>query len=215
VSNIAEEFINSLKNRIREEKIKKEIDRFFIEEALNFLVNFFVEELNSCVKSIKNYRTEEVCCYIDLYVEDDKAFHRNFVSRIKSLDSKIKTVNLGELRSYLINIKDLSLMTGKEDNKVIVEFYQGGSPRVKRIKISLPTEIKSSTKIYRMNKKWVAWIYDGGLEKIILERVDPFQENIEFSGKVKNNLYKLFSKLDDSGFYYEIISIEKTIISKN
>ena len=209
MSNLAQEFINSLRNRIKEEKIKKEIQRSFLEEALNFLVTFFVDELNSCVKSIKNYKTEEVSCYIDLYVEDDKIFHRNFVSRIKTLDPKIKTVNLGEVRAYLINIKELSLITGTEDNKVIVEFYSGGSLKVKRAKISLPLELKSSPKIYRASKKWVTWIYNGSLEKLVLDRVDPFQENIEFFGSSKNNNYKITSKLDESGFYYEIISFEK------
>lgn len=209
MSNLAQEFINSLRNRIKEEKIKKEIQRSFLEEALNFLVTFFVDELNSCVKSIKNYKTEEISCYIDLYVEDDKSFHRNFVTKIKTLDSKIKTVNLGEVRAYLINIKDLSLITGTEDNKVIVEFYSGGSLKVKRVKISLPSELKSATKIYRSNKKWVTWIYNGSLEKLVLDRVDPFQENIEFSGTSKSNNYKITSKLDESGFYYEIISFEK------
>ena len=68
---------------------------------------------------------------------------------------------------------------------------------------------KHCGKVLRKNMKWVTWIWDGKLNKIILDRVDPFSQEIIFSGGIDGQAYEIVTELDYSGFNYEILSVNK------
>jgi hypothetical protein len=57
--------------------------------------------------------------------------------------------------------------------------------------------------------KWVTWIWNGKLHKIVLDRVDPFSPEIIFSGEIDGQTYGIATELDYSGLNYEILSVNK------
>ena len=55
-SEAVDQFVDSLKKRIKEEKLKQSVERTFLEEAVNLLVSVFSSGTGSFVKGVKNYK---------------------------------------------------------------------------------------------------------------------------------------------------------------
>jgi hypothetical protein len=207
-SEAVEQFVESLRKRIHEEKLKQDVERTFLEEAINVLVDFFNSNLGPSVKGVKNYRTKEMSSYIDVEVEDPKKFKTIIKGTLRKIDSNVKWFDLGDLTVFSLNLKELKIISGIQENPVLLEIYLT-STRIMRIRVSIANKNKNCGRMHRKSMKWVTWIWDGKLKKIVLDRIDPFGDTITFYGEHEGNTYEVETDLDDSGFNYEIISIRK------
>jgi hypothetical protein len=207
-SEAVEQFVESLRKRIQEEKLKQSVERTFLEEAINVLVDFFNSNLGPSVKGVKNYRTKEMSSYIDVEVEDPKKFRTIIKGSLRKIDSKVKWFDLGDLTVFSLNLEELKLLSGIPENPVLLEIYLTSS-RIMRIRVTIANKSKNCGRVHRKSMKWVTWIWDGKLKKIVLDRIDPFGESITFYGEHEGANYEVETDLDDSGFNYEIISIKK------
>jgi hypothetical protein len=207
-SEAVEQFVESLRKRIQEEKLKQSVERTFLEEAINVLVDFFNSNLGPSVKGVKNYRTKEMSSYIDVEVEDPKKFRTIIKGSLRKIDSKVKWFDLGDLTVFSLNLEELKLLSGIPENPVLLEIYLTSS-RIMRIRVTIANKNKNCGRVHRKSMKWVTWIWDGKLKKIVLDRIDPFGESITFYGEHEGANYEVETDLDDSGFNYEIISIKK------
>jgi len=208
-SEAVDQFVDSLKKRIKEEKLKQNVERTFLEEAVNLLVSVFSSAEGSFVKGVKNYKSKDFSSYIDVESTNEKKLKTIIKESIRGIDSKMKWLDLGDLVIISCNLKSLELVSGSLKNPVLVEVYPSPSERNTRIRVMLGNKDKHCGKVLRKNMKWVTWIWDGKLNKIILDRVDPFSQEIIFSGGIDGQAYEIVTELDYSGFNYEILSVNK------
>jgi len=204
-----DQFVKNFRKRVEEEKLKQDVERTFLEEALNFLVSYFNSNIGPSIKGVKNYRTKEISCYMDIEASDPKKLKSAFKGSLRKIDRKLTWFDLGELIVISFNIKDLQLVSGVYENHIILELYSSPVGGMTRLKISLGNKDKHCGIIHRKSMKWMTWIWeDSRLKRIILDRVDPFSEKIIFRGDFESRSYVIETELDDSGFNYEILSIK-------
>jgi hypothetical protein len=208
-SEAVDQFVNSLKKRIKEEKLKQSVERTFLEEAVNLLVSVFSSGTGSFVKGVKNYKSKDFSSYIDVESTDEGKLKTIIKESIRGIDSKMKWLDLGDLVIISCNLKSLELISGSLENPVLVEVYPSPSGKNTRIRVMLGNRDKHCGKVLRKNMKWVTWIWNGKLHKIVLDRVDPFASEIIFSGEIDGQTYGIATELDYSGLNYEILSVNK------
>ena len=207
-SEAVEQFVESLRKRIQEEKLKQNVERTFLEEAINVLIDFFNSNLGPSVKGVKNYRTKEMSSYIDVEISDPKKFRTVIKGSLRKMDSKVKWFDLGELVVFSLNLKELKILSGIPENPILLEIYLTSS-KIMRIRVTIANKDKHCGRIHRKSMKWMTWVWDGKLKKIVLDRIDPFGDCITFYGEHEGVNYEVVTNLDDSGFNYEIISVRK------
>jgi len=208
-SEAVDQFVDSLKKRIKEEKLKQNVERTFLEEAVNFLVSVFSSAGDSFVKGVKNYKSKDFSSYIDVESTNEKKLKTIVKESIRGVDSKMKWLDLGDLVIISCNLKSLEIISGSLENPVLIEVYPSPTGRNTRIRVMLGNRDKHCGKVLRKNMKWVTWIWNGKLNKIVLDRVDPFSSEIVFSGDIEGQPYEIITELDYSGFNYEILSVNK------
>jgi hypothetical protein len=208
-SEAVDQFVNSLKKRIKEEKLKQSVERTFLEEAVNLLVSVFSSVTGSFVKGVKNYKSKDFSSYIDVESTDERKLKTIVKESIRSIDSKMKWLDLGDLVIISCNLKSLELISGSLENPILIEVYPSPTEKTTRIRVMLGNRDKHCGKVLRKSMKWVTWIWDGKLHKIVLDRVDPFAPEIIFSGEIDGQTYGISTELDYSGLNYEILSVNK------
>lgn len=208
-SEAVDQFVNSLKKRIKEEKLKQSVERTFLEEAVNLLVSVFSSVTGSFVKGVKNYKSKDFSSYIDVESTDERKLKTIVKESIRSIDSKMKWLDLGDLVIISCNLKSLELISGSLENPILIEVYPSPTEKNTRIRVMLGNRDKHCGKVLRKSMKWVTWIWDGKLHKIVLDRVDPFAPKIIFSGEIEGSTYEVSTELDYSGLNYEILSVNK------
>ena len=115
-SEAVDQFVNSLKKRIKEEKLKQSVERTFLEEAVNLLVSVFSSGTGSFVKGVKNYKSKDFSSYIDVESTDEGKLKTIIKESIRGIDSKMKWLDLGDLVIISCNLKSLELISGSLEN---------------------------------------------------------------------------------------------------
>lgn len=208
-SEAVEQFVESLKKRVKEQKLKDDVERTFLEEAVNFLIPLFNSNIGPFVKGVKNYKSKDFSSYIDVETPDGGKLKTLIKDSIKKIDRKFRWYDLGDLVIISCNLDSLKMVSGNDDNPILIEVYPSPTESSLRIRVMLGNRDKHCGKVLRKNMKWVTWIWDGKLTKLELNRVDPFSPEILFYGENGGQNFQVVTELDYSGFNYEILSINK------
>lgn len=208
ISESGKDFVDSLKKRIDEHNLKKNADYALLDQSLMIIMDNLKNHEEFTIGGIKNYKTESFSSFIDFKSSDFDSFFILIKGFLKEIDPKVKNIDLDDLKVLQVNIKDLEKVSGKKNNPVVVEVYKK-NPSVVRMRIIWPKNLAHCGRVHRKNRKWVTWFWEDELKKIILDRIDPFSENVEFMGSLDGSEFRIVSELDQSGFNYEILSLEK------
>jgi len=208
-SEAVDQFVESLRKRVEEEKLKQSVERTFLEESVNLLVSLFSSDMGHFIKGVKNYKSKDFSSYIDVESTSVSKLKTIVKESIRRIDSKFKWHDLGDLVVIGCNLKGLEVISGSPENPVLIEVYPSPIEGSVRIRVMLGNRDKHCGRILRKSMKWVTWIWDGKLKKIALDRIDPFSSVIIFSGDHEGQKYEIETELDYSGFNYEILSVNK------
>lgn len=208
ISESGKDFVDSLKKRIEEHNLKKNADYALLDQSLQIIIDNLKGHDEFTVGGIKNYKTESFSSYIDFKSQNFNDFISSIKDFMKEIDHKMKFIDLDDLKVFQVNVKGLEKISGKKDNPVVIEIYRK-NVSVIRMRIIWPKDLSHCGRVHRKSKKWVTWFWEGELKKIILDRVDPFAENVEFMGSLDGKDFRVVSELDQTGFNYEILSLEK------
>jgi len=208
-SEAVEQFVESLKKRVKEQKLKDDVERTFLEEAVNFLIPLFNSNIGPFVKGVKNYKSKDFSSYIDVETPDGGKLKTLIKDSIKKIDRKFKWYDLGDLVIISCNLDSLKMVSGNDENPILIEVYPSPTENSLRIRVMLGNRDKHCGKVLRKSMKWVTWIWDGKLTKLELDRLDPFSPEILFYGEKEGQKLQVVTELDYSGFNYEILSVNK------
>lgn len=200
-------FVDSLRERVRDIKLKKSADDALVHHSLSIISELLEKNETIDFYSGDNFKNGSSFSRIDFKTSDFDRFIKLFKLLVKKLDHKYKYQDLGELKVFLVDLKALKEITGKDINLLIVEIYQT-SKSLYRMRFKVPGNFCYCGRVHRKNRKWITWVWDGELKILTMNRIDPFSPQIIFEGELDNKTYVVKTELDESGFNYEIISLE-------
>lgn len=200
-------FVNSLRERVKEIKLKKSAEDALIHHALSVFSGLLSDNSSLDFYEVGDHKKGLSFSRIDFKTNDFGKFIKLFKLLIRKFDSRSKFYDLDDLKVFSVDLKPLKEITGRDSNQIIVEVYSPTKNNY-RLRVKHPTEFCYCGMIHRKSRKWITWIWDNGLRILTLDRVDPFADQIIFEGELDDKRYLVKTELCENGFNYEIISIE-------
>lgn len=200
-------FVNSLRERVKEIKLKKSAEDALIHHALGVFSDLLSKNSSLDFYEVDSHKKGLTFSRIDFKTNNFEKFIKLFKLLIRKFDSRSKFYDLDDLKVFSVDLKPLKEITGKDSNQIIVEVYSPSKNNY-RLRIKHPVEFCYCGMVHRKSKKWVTWIWENELKILTLSRVDPFADQIIFEGDIEDKRYSIKTELDESGFNYEIISIQ-------
>ena len=200
-------FVESLRERVRDIKLKKSADDALVQHSLSIISDLLEKNDTIDFYSADNFKNGSSFSRIDFKTKNFDRFVKLFKLLVKKTDPKFKFNDLGDLKVFLVDLKALKEITGKDNNPLIVEISQT-SNNLYRIRFKAPGDFCYCGRIHRKNRKWITWIWEGSIKILTMDRVDPFAPQIIFKGELDGKSYEVKTELDETGFNYEIISLE-------
>jgi hypothetical protein len=120
------DFVKSLKDKISKQKKQEKFQRNILHDSLDYLISIIKGSSQIELRSVKNFKTSEISCFLNLYCESD-----DIPSSIESLfnDNSLdfRKVQLDEKKFlYLVDFGENIVSSGSEHNWFFLEFYFKG-----------------------------------------------------------------------------------------
>lgn len=188
-------FVKKLKDRIDKEKKLTLRKRLLLQESLNLILELFSADSSLEIRSIRDFETNEVSCFVDLYSPNDLL--ESLSASLESSEIDFKKEILNDYK-FLI-IFDLGSRLITSGRKINLFYFEVVSKRLRTFKIKIsPIGPIFFYSIFEKNYHEVKyWIYDDG--------------GILISSIVLNNLNRSKKRhkiLDQSGKYLVTIELD-------
>jgi hypothetical protein len=205
----SEDFVKSLKAKISKKEEKETFYRNLLQDSLDYFISIIKESNEIEIRSIKNFRTNEVSCFLNLYSENE-----NIPALISGMLNKegfqFNNIELDSKKSlYLINFGQRILTSGNNDNRFFFEFHFGGK-YLFNLKITPQIDDLSYfvyESKYHSIKFWVCDHLNLGQHEISLRSVNRDKNKTKISLDKKYNLTISFDLIGE----VEKINISKKI----
>lgn len=158
---IAGSFVQSLKEKISLERDRDQKKRIHLQDSLNIILNIFREKTNLEIRTIRDFETSEVACFVDVYSPDD--FRETLESAFTLCEIPHNSESLNDYKFvFVINLGDKIISSGAVTNTFSMEVY---SRRLKTYKIKIsPCDSKSSYSVYDKNYQEVKYWFHENME---------------------------------------------------
>jgi len=205
----SEDFVKSLKEKISKKEEEETFYRNLLQDSLDYFISVIKKSSDIEIRSIKNFKTNEVSCFLNLYSENE-----NIPGLISGMLHKegfqFNNMELDQKRSlYLINFGGRLLSSGNGNNWFFFEFHFKGK-YLFNLKIT-PRTTDLSYSIYESKyhnvKFWMCDALNLEHHDIPLRNVDRDKNKTKISLNEKYNLTIHFDLIGD----IERINISKKI----
>lgn len=158
---IAGSFVQSLKEKISLERDRGQKKRIHLQDSLNIILNIFKENTNLEIRTIRDFETSEVACFVDIYSPDD--FRETMSSAFSVCEIPYSSESLHDYKFvFIIDLGDKIISSGTVSNAFSIEVY---SRRLKTYKIKIsPCDSKSSYSVYDKNYQEVKYWFHENME---------------------------------------------------
>ena len=159
--NIAGSFVQSLKEKISLERDRSQKKRIHLQDSLNIILNIFKENTNLEIRTIRDFETSEVACFVDIYSPED--FRETMSSAFSVCEIPYSSESLHDYKFvFIIDLGDKIISSGTVSNAFSIEVY---SKRLKTYKIKIsPCDSKSSYSVYDKNYQEVKYWFHENME---------------------------------------------------
>lgn len=117
------DFVKSLKETLSENKEKEIFQRNLLNESLEYFISILKGSNDIDVRSIKNFETNEITCFLNLYCESENI--PDSIDSILNINGlKYYKMELDHKRVlYLLDFGKNLKISGKSNNWFFIEFY--------------------------------------------------------------------------------------------
>lgn len=130
---IAGDFVKSLKEKFTEEKNQIQKKRILLQDSLNIILDSFKTHSDLEIRTIRDFETTEVSCFVDVYSPSDP--YDSIKSGLKKADIPAKSSMIGEYKCvFIIDLEDRLISSGNPHNIFYIEIF---SKRLKTFKIKI------------------------------------------------------------------------------
>ena len=122
----SEDFVKSLKDKISKKEKKETFYRNLLQDSLDYFISVIKKSTEIEIRSIKNFKTHEVSCFLNLYSENEN-IPELILGMLNKEGFQLNNIELDPKRSlYLINFGQRILSSGNGDNWFFFEFHFKG-----------------------------------------------------------------------------------------
>ena len=192
----ARDFVKSLSEKLTLEKDRVKKSRIHLQDSLNVILEILRKDSNLEIRSIRDFETNEVACFVDVYSPDD------------FLDSLTSVMNKNGIISSSMRLSDYKFVFIADlENRIISSGYDHNifsmevvSKRLKTFKVKIsPCDPKFSYSVYEKNYHQIKyWFHDdlkiqsSSVELRNFDRDEPEIKTVdEFGNQIKMTLNEL------------------------
>lgn len=192
----ARDFVKSLSEKLTLEKDRVKKSRIHLQDSLNIILEILRKDSILEVRSIRDFETNEVACFVDIYSPED--FLDSLVSSMDKNGIVHSSLRLGEYKFvFIADLENRIISSGYDHNIFSIEVV---SKRLKTFKVKIsPCDPKFSYSVYEKNYHQVKYWFHEDLKiqssSIELRNFDRDSSEIktsdEFGNQIKMNLNDL------------------------
>lgn len=175
--NIAGDFVRSLKEKISEEKNQIQKKRILLQDSLNIILDVFREHSDLEVRTIRDFETSEISCFVDVYSPEDP------YESIKNSLEKALIINqssmIGEYKClFILDLEDRLVASGNPHNMISVEIF---SKRLRTFKLKIShCDTDFTYSVFEKNYHEIKyWCYENSIIDVESIRLKDFNRDLK------------------------------------
>ena len=130
---ISGNFVRSLKEKISEEKNQIQKKRILLQDSLNIILGIFKEHPDLEVRTIRDFETSEISCFVDVYSPEDP--YQSIKNSLEKSGISSQSAMMGEYKClFILDLENRLIASGNPHNIISLEIF---SKRLRTFKIKL------------------------------------------------------------------------------
>ena len=196
---IAGNFVRSLKEKLTEEKNQIQKKRILLQDSLNIILSVFKEHSDMEVRTIRDFETSEISCFVDLYSPEDP--YESIKNSLKKSGISNQSSIIGEYKClFILDLEDRLIASGNPHNMISIEIF---SKRLRTFKIKIShCDSKFAYSVFEKNYHEIKyWCYENSaisVESINLKNFNRDLKKINVtSGESDHKVTMTFNEIGE------------------
>jgi hypothetical protein len=196
---IAGNFVRSLKEKLSEEKSQIQKKRILLQDSLNIILDVFRTHSDLEIRTIRDFETSEVSCFVDVYSPSDQ--YESIKSSLEKAGISVKPIMLGEYKClFIVDLEDRLVTSGNTHNTFSIEIF---SKRLRTFKIKIShCEPKFAYSVFEKNYHEIKyWYYENSEINIKSIRLKDFNRDLKkikiFDGELNHDIAMTFNEIGE------------------
>jgi len=205
---IAGNFVRSLKEKLSEEKSQIQKKRILLQDSLNIILEVFRTHSDLEIRTIRDFKTSEVSCFVDVYSPSDQ--YESIKSALEKASIPVKSIMLGEYKClFIIDLEDRLITSGNPHNTFSIEIF---SKRLRTFKIKIShSEPNFAYSVFEKNYHEIKyWYYENSEISTKSIKLKDFNRDLKrikiFDDKLNHDITMTFNEigeLDNFDLFYK------------
>ncbi len=174
---ISGNFVRSLKEKISEEKNQIQKKRILLQDSLNIILGIFKEHPDLEVRTIRDFETSEISCFVDLYSPEDP--YQSIKNSLEKSGISSQSAMMGEYKClFILDLENRLIASGNPHNIISLEIF---SKRLRTFKIKLShCDSKFAYSVFEKNYHEIKyWFYENSEINVESIRLKDFNRDMK------------------------------------
>ena len=174
---ISGNFVRSLKEKISEEKNHIQKKRILLQDSLNIILGIFKEHPDLEVRTIRDFETSEISCFVDVYSPEDP--YQSIKNSLEKSGISSQSAMMGEYKClFILDLENRLIASGNPHNIISLEIF---SKRLRTFKIKLShCDSKFAYSVFEKNYHEIKyWCYENSEINVESIRLKDFNRDMK------------------------------------
>ena len=174
---ISGNFVRSLKEKISEEKNQIQKKRILLQDSLNIILGIFKEHPDLEVRTIRDFETSEISCFVDVYSPEDP--YQSIKNSLEKSGISSQSAMMGEYKClFILDLENRLIASGNPHNIISLEIF---SKRLRTFKIKLShCDSKFAYSVFEKNYHEIKyWCYENSEINVESIRLKDFNRDMK------------------------------------
>jgi len=196
---ISGNFVRSLKEKISEEKNQIQKKRILLQDSLNIILGIFKEHPDLEVRTIRDFETSEISCFVDVYSPEDP--YESIKNLLEKSEISSKSSMIGEYKClFILDLENRLVASGNPHNIISLEIF---SKRLRTFKIKLShCDYKFAYSVFEKNYHEIKyWCYENSAISVESIRLKDFDRDLKkinvTSGESSHEVTMTFNEIGE------------------
>ena len=170
-------FVRSLKEKISEEKNQIQKKRILLQDSLNIIHGIFKEHPDLEVRTIRDFETSEISCFVDVYSPEDP--YESIKNSLEKSGIFNQSAMIGEYKClFILDLENRLVASGNPHNIISLEIF---SKRLRTFKVKIThSDPKFAYSVFEKNYHEIKyWCYENSVIRVESIRLKDFDRDLK------------------------------------
>ena len=170
-------FVRSLKEKISEEKDQIQKKRILLQDSLNIILGIFKEHPDLEVRTIRDFETSEISCFVDVYSPEDP--YESIKNSLEKSGIFNQSAMIGEYKClFILDLENRLVASGNPHNIISLEIF---SKRLRTFKVKIThSDPKFAYSVFEKNYHEIKyWCYENSVIRVESIRLKDFDRDLK------------------------------------